>query len=190
MFCQLNHLLDVVMFDLRSAGAGKPPAGGVCKDGALLCSQQSWRGSAWEGGEATSPCAGEPKGPRSTADPPHAATPGPEGDSTASVTGVPTIRSHADAQGATAWPCSSSALGTASQLGPCSVPCMVPGAGRAEFHQKALVQPPLLKAQPTETQRGGIRPEVTQQVRSLQVRGHVPPSLKGLNPGQGVFTRD
>lgn len=31
MFCQLNHLLDALMFDLCSTGAGKPRAGGVCK---------------------------------------------------------------------------------------------------------------------------------------------------------------
>lgn len=36
MCCQLNHLLEVVMFDLRSAGAGKPQAGGVWEHRASL----------------------------------------------------------------------------------------------------------------------------------------------------------
>lgn len=41
MFCQLNHLLDAVMFDLCSTGAGKPRAGGVCKYRASLSFQES-----------------------------------------------------------------------------------------------------------------------------------------------------
>lgn len=39
MFCQLNHLLDTLMFDLCSTGAGKPRAGGVCKYRASLSFQ-------------------------------------------------------------------------------------------------------------------------------------------------------
>lgn len=39
MFCQLNHLLDTLMFDLCSTGAGKPQAGGVCKYRASLSFQ-------------------------------------------------------------------------------------------------------------------------------------------------------
>lgn len=39
MFCQLNHLLDALMFDLCSTGAGKPRAGGVCKYRASLSFQ-------------------------------------------------------------------------------------------------------------------------------------------------------
>lgn len=39
MFCQLNHLLDALMFDLCSTGAGKPRAGGVCKYRAWLSFQ-------------------------------------------------------------------------------------------------------------------------------------------------------
>jgi hypothetical protein len=39
MFCQLNHLLDTLMFDLCSTGARKPRAGGVCKYRASLSFQ-------------------------------------------------------------------------------------------------------------------------------------------------------
>lgn len=58
MFCQLNHLLDALMFDLCSIGAGKPRAGGVCKYRASL----SFQACAGLAGEVV---ASEPKVPSS-----------------------------------------------------------------------------------------------------------------------------
>lgn len=49
MFCQLNHLLDALMFDLCSTGAGKPRARGVCKYRASL----SFQACAGLAGEVT-----------------------------------------------------------------------------------------------------------------------------------------
>lgn len=52
MFCQLNRLLDTVMFDLCPTGAGKPRAGGVCKYRAPLSSPGRLTAARGSGEEA------------------------------------------------------------------------------------------------------------------------------------------
>lgn len=157
MFCQLNHLSDVVMFALRSAGAGKPQAQGLIPPGlSAVGPREDRRGTGWEGG-STSNETGVP-GIRGDADV-GAGEQQPLGQSGPPPT---CCRAHCHPSRLLGWagsqevgrgrlreaapqPAASSALGTASQLGPSSVPRAAPGEGRADGHQKALAQLPFFR---------------------------------------------